>query len=432
MGVATQKMPRPTAEDANGDGIRDVAVSEDEVLPQMEHEARGIVSTVEGAIQMVSRISVPFAVQISKGYGDVPQHPLFRRCISEFAATMFFVMVGCGTAMVNEVSSESNLVRSGDSATNPAEFEICMAFGFAIVAIVYGAWSVSGGHLNPAVTTALMVSGHTPVIDGVLYIVSQFCGSLVGAALLAAMIPREMDKSGGNTHAFATNSVAKGFSQGNAFCGEFVMSFLLLFVIYNTAVVKNHHFDVTEQHSALALRRSGMARKQVWGPERVSAYVNKVRQWAPLAIGLAVFVAHCVLVPITGCSINPTRTLGPLIVGDIRGLPNDDPWTDLWVFVVAPECAALVVGLLYCFYEKQDQDCPHRKGSAQPHLIAELPKSPEVTTQVNPLPLPTMQAAAPAEHSEPRQFNNSSGKMRRSSDKPSQAQPMVDDTAVII
>merc|ERR1711865_919302 len=332
------------------------------------------------------------------------------KCFAEFMAMLVFVFIGCGTAMVQprpenaDGTPMSNAVLSGDSSTNPAVFQICLAFGMAILCLVYSTCGISGGHLNPAVTTALMISGHHPIVDGVLYIIAQLCGSCVAAMLLAATIPDGMDQSG----AFATNSVASGFSDGNAFCGEFMMTCLLLFVVYHTAVYRDQY-------------------KSTDAP-----WDNKVAQFAPLAIGMAVFVAHCVLVPITGCSINPARTLGPLIVGDVRGLPNDDPWNDVWIFMVAPLCASLVVGLLYCFYEKQDQDCPHRKGSAQPHLIAELPKSPEVTTQVNPLPLPTMQAAAPAEHSEPRQFNNSSGKMRRSSDKPSQAQPMVDDTAVII
>lgn len=185
-----------------------------------------------------------------------------------------------------------------------------------------------------------MVSGHHQILDGIMYILAQMCGSLLGAMMLAATIPSDKDYSG----AFATNSVQSGFSDSNAFWGEFFMTGLLLFVVYHTAV--RHDFEPADpvEASDLEKRRSGIIDAKV---SRKSVFANKARQWAPLSIGMAVFVAHCVLVPITGCSINPARTLGPLIVGEVRGLPNDDPWNDLWIFMVAPQCAALVCGILF-------------------------------------------------------------------------------------
>merc|ERR1719426_581308 len=75
------------------------------------------------------------------------------------------------------------------------------------------------------------------------------------------------------------------------------------------------------------------------------------RAQACIAIGFAVFLAHSVLIPIDGCSINPTRSLGPAIVAKIRGLTNQNcaMWSDMWIFIVAPEVAALVCGLLWRF-----------------------------------------------------------------------------------
>merc|ERR1712072_46303 len=118
----------------------------------------------------------------------------------------------------------------------------------------------------------------------------QLLGSFAGAGLVAATFPE-----GGNANigCFGTNAVASGFSRGNAFCGEFFFTFLLLFTVFHTAVHER--------------------------------YGNNTDNAAPIAIGMAVFCAHCVLIPITGCSINPTRSFGPAILASIR---DNDCWFD--------------------------------------------------------------------------------------------------------
>merc|ERR1712166_748093 len=218
--------------------------------------------------------------------------------------------MGCpGNGQVGDVCTNDDLSnhRYG-SDVNPRVFQVAFAFGMMFLVLVFSGWCHSGGHVNCMVTTALMVSGHCPIAEGLAIMVGQFLGGFAGAGLLAATVPESMDGSGGN---FGTNWVQEGFSQGNAFIGEFVMSFLLLFVIYHTAVYKNN--------------------KKVFDP-----WGNAVGNFAPLAIGMSVFCAHCVLIPITGCSINPTRTLAPLVVGEMRGLPSsNNGWEDLWIFFVA-------------------------------------------------------------------------------------------------
>merc|ERR1712070_1180917 len=96
-------------------------------------------------------------------------------------------------------------------------FQIALAFGMGIVILAYSIGAKTGGHVNCAVTTALMVAGKCAPLDGIVIIIFQLLGSFVGAALLAATIPSGMDA----TKCFATNQVASGFSDGNAFCGEF-------------------------------------------------------------------------------------------------------------------------------------------------------------------------------------------------------------------
>eukprot|EP00494_Astrolonche_serrata_P016595 UN16765 len=104
------------------------------------------------------------------------------------------------------------------------------------------------------------------------------------------------------------------------------MTFLLLFVIYQTAVDKK------------SLANGGD---------------NPIM--APIAIGFAVFLAHVVLLPITGCSINPPRSFGPAIIATIYG--EDDLFEDFWIFVVAPFSASVACAL-YVLQERMHATPP--------------------------------------------------------------------------
>merc|ERR1711959_804394 len=173
--------------------------------------------------------------------------------LSEFMAMLLFVMIGVGTAM----------------APGRGIFQIGFAFGMGIVILAYSIGNKSGGHINCAVTTALMVAGKTPLVEGLVIILFQILGSITGAGLLAATIPGSMDVTSGPNDGggcFGTNSVNSGFSDGNAFCGEFFMTFLLMYVVFHTAVHRRHAI--------------------------------KTDNAAALAIGMAVFCAHTVLIPI--------------------------------------------------------------------------------------------------------------------------------------
>jgi MIP family channel proteins len=230
---------------------------------------------------------------------------ILSKALAEFFAMLLFVFIGVGTAMTPTRSV----------------FQIALAFGMGIVILAYSIGNKSGGHVNCAVTTALMVAGKCPIVEGIVIIVFQFLGSIAGAGLLAATIPDGKDA----TKCFGTNHVADGFSDGNAFCGEFFLTFLLLFVVFHTAVHKG--------------------------------YSKQTANAAPLAIGMSVFCAHCVLIPITGCSINPTRTFGPAVLSAFRDFDDNDchQWRDIWIFFLAPESAALVAGLLWRFLWSTDE-----------------------------------------------------------------------------
>lgn len=79
---------------------------------------------------------------------------------------------------------------------------------------------------------------------------------------------------------------------------------------------------------------------------------------APMAIGFAVFLAHLVLLPVTGCSINPPRSFGPALIagfGDQGGL-----FDDYWIFFVAPHVGGFVAGLVQRFINDGGECCPQK------------------------------------------------------------------------
>lgn len=219
--------------------------------------------------------------------------------VAEFFAMWLFVIIGCGTAMAT-AGSPGWLVQTS------------LAFGLAITALAYSIGHYSGGHINCAVTLGLILARACDPIQGLLNIVFQFIGSLFGAATLCMIFPDEMDKTGG----IGSNAVADGFEGWNALIGEICMTFLLVHVVLQTAV----------------------------NPKSEGA-----RAQACIAIGFAVFLAHCVLIPIDGCSINPTRSFGPAIVSKIRNPDRESSaLEDLWVFFLGPLLgASFAAGLFY-------------------------------------------------------------------------------------
>ena len=157
----------------------------------------------------------------------------------------------------------------------------------------------SPGHINPAVSVGLLAGGQLPLLHCLLYVLSQCVGATLGAALLHAATPA----------AHRATLGANALGEVDPWAGlllEAALTMLLLLVVYSTAVD---------------------ARREV------------APGLAPLVIGAAVAAAHLVLVPYTGTSINPARSLGPAVVGG--------RWAHHWVFWAGPLVGGTAGGLLY-------------------------------------------------------------------------------------
>ena len=203
-----------------------------------------------------------------------------KGCAAEFIAVLLFVFLGAGVVV-------SSGILSSDALTPARLVAIALGNGLTICMLVYATAHISGGHINPAVTIATVITGKTSFVKGIMFIIAQILGAIVGAYMLGSAVPEAVQGS------LASHSLAQGITVPAGLLTEIILTFVLVFVIFATA---------TDNRA-----------------------VNKM---APLAIGLAVVVAHLVGVPITGTGLNPARSIGPAIVSGT--------WINHWIYWVGP------------------------------------------------------------------------------------------------
>lgn len=249
-----------------------------------------------------------------------------KAAAAELIGMIFFVTIGCGTACAHG---------AGDAATR---LVVAFAFGMAILVLAYSIGHHSGGHLNCAVTFSLVLGGAVPWYQGLANLAAQLTGSVLGACLLSGMFPCSADI----TTNLGSNIVNDRYNVARVLVAEILGTFLLCFTVWETAVTP-----------------------------QASCGKN-----ACIAIGFAVFLAHLVLLPIDGCSINPTRSFGPAVVSKMRGCDNftEGGLADLWIMWIGPLLgAALAAAVQYPFVSLLQIKAP------EPEKDTHVPQGPEKT-----------------------------------------------------
>jgi len=204
-----------------------------------------------------------------------------RRLFSEFLGTFFLVLTAAGAGMVN--------ARFGGDAV-PAAARV-VAPALMVMAVILFMGTVSGAHLNPAVSVAFALRGNFPWRRVPAYVAAQFAGAVLAVLLLWALIGR---------HGSAGLTLpGPGVSAWTALAWEAVLTAGLVSVILGTA--------------------------------------SGAQQVGPLsAIGVAGYIALAGLwgAPVSGASMNPVRSLGPaLVLGD---------WTAWWAYLAGPLAGAVI------------------------------------------------------------------------------------------
>ena len=226
-----------------------------------------------------------------------------KKYLAEFIGTFTLVFVGCGTAMLVGCDSEHG---GGYVLT-------AFAFGLAIVMMAYGVGNISGGHVNPAVSLGVLLSGGMTVTDFCGYVVAQILGALAGSAVLSGIfsmgnVVDMTDALGSNGLGGVNESAAAGLLV------EIILTFLFVILILGVTSKNQSHGS-----------------------------------FGGLIIGLTLVGIHIIGIGLTGTSVNPARSLGPAIVTAIQG--NTDPISVIWVFIVGPFIGAAIAAFCYKFLE---------------------------------------------------------------------------------
>jgi MIP family channel proteins len=246
---------------------------------------------------------------------DLTSPVALKAAFAEFIATALFVFFGVGSVAV--------------AAAGGGIVAIALSFGLAIALLAAGAGPISGGHLNPAVTFAMMITNRISAVKGLMYIAAQLVGGILGALLLRVFIVEDVlaaiPGAGGLavTEAMPSNLAAVGV--------EATITFALVWTVFATAV---------------SPRGSG--------------------NLAPLYIGLAVVVIHLVAIPLTGTGANPARSLGPAV--GLPGVTGDLPgrWEDQWIYWAGPLIGAALASLTYWLLYLQAEGQPAASPESSP------------------------------------------------------------------
>ena len=219
-----------------------------------------------------------------------------KKYLAEFIGTFTLVLFGCGSAAL-----------SGGINGVLGVLGISFAFGLSIVAMAYSIGVVSGCHINPAVSLAMLISKKLEIKDFVGYVVSQIAGAIVASVTLSCII-----KSSGKTVAsvglgangYATNSFL-GLSASGALIVEIILTFVFILAILGVT------------------------------------YSEKTSNVAGIVIGLTLAFVHILGIPLTGTSVNPARSIGPalLLGGGALG--------QVGVFVVGPLIGAALAAVVW-------------------------------------------------------------------------------------
>lgn len=220
---------------------------------------------------------------------------LLKKCVAEFIGTFVLVFFACGTAAV-----------VGCSAANGTGYLLtALAFGLVIVAMAYSIGNVSGCHINPAVSIAMLVSGKLSVKDFLGYLAAQFAGAIAGAAALMAFV--------GKDSGLGANALYQG-NIGLSLLIEVILTFVFVIAILGVTSKK--------ENGAVA----------------------------GIVIGLSLTLVHILGISFTGTSVNPARSFGPALFVGGEALAN------VWVFLVAPLVGGVLAALVYKFLASEKEE----------------------------------------------------------------------------
>jgi aquaporin Z len=210
--------------------------------------------------------------------------------IAEAIGTMILIVGGPGTAIL----ATGGFFPKGSVGV----LGVALAFGLSLLVAAYAIGSISGCHINPAVTLGLWVIGKTKTRELPFYIIGQIVGGLVGATVIFIIAKSSAVSFSAKTTGFASNGYGihspGGFKLGAVMLAEVFFTAVFVFIIASTS--------------------------------RLSMPVGLTG----ITVGLTLTVIHLISIPIDNTSVNPARSLATAVFQGSWAL------NQLWVFIVFP------------------------------------------------------------------------------------------------
>ena len=226
-----------------------------------------------------------------------------RKYICEFIGTAVLVLFGCGTAAI-----------SGGIFGVVGILGIAIAFGLSIVAMAYVIGNISGCHINPAVSLAMLINKKMSLKDFAFYLIAQVLGAFAGIGILYGIIACcgfDVAASGLGANGFGELS-AVNINMLGAIITEVILTFVFIYTI----------LGVTSDENKGSV--------------------------AGIVIGLTLAFVHIMGIPLTGTSVNPARSLAPAVILGGTALKQ------VWVFIVAPFAGSALAAITFKFLNKKD------------------------------------------------------------------------------
>ena len=214
---------------------------------------------------------------------------LARRLTAEALGTFGLVFVGAAVVVVNGGFPNSGIGLLG----------IALSHAIVLSVMVSCTMTISGGHLNPAVTLGLLATRRIDLVSAGAYIAAQLAAAVVAALLVKALFPPNAVRSA----LLGVPVIASSVSLGQAIGLEAVLTFFLMSAVYGTAV------------SPDAPRVAGFG------------------------IGLVLLFDILVGGPLTGAAMNPARAFGPALVSG--------EWLGHLAYWIGPILGAVAASLLW-------------------------------------------------------------------------------------
>ena len=224
-----------------------------------------------------------------------------KKYLCEFIGTAVLVLFGCGSAAI----------AGGALGT----LGIALAFGLSIVAMAYVIGNVSGCHINPAVSLAMLINKKMSVKDFAFYVIAQVIGAIAGIGILYAIMANsglDINVQGLGANGFDAAS-AVNLNMVGAIIVEIVLTFVFIYTI----------LGVTSDDNKSSV--------------------------AGIVIGLTLAFVHIMGIPLTGTSVNPARSLAPAI------FLGGEALSQVWVFIVAPFVGSALAAFVFKFLNKAEK-----------------------------------------------------------------------------